>query len=212
MERLKPTFQEELTLWQQGKKYVAGIDEAGRGPLAGPVVAAAVMFPEVIKKPWAKQVADSKLVTEKRREYLYGRITGIAVCFGVGVIDARTIDMVGIAKATRLAMKAAVKQLAPAPDYLLIDYFSLPEVKIAQKGVIEGDGLCFSIACASIIAKVTRDRLMCEMDDIYPGYHFTDHKGYGTKKHLECLRKLGPSPIHRSSFTPVREQVMVAGE
>lgn len=153
-------------------------------------------------------VADSKLVTEKRREYLFGFITGAAVSYGVGVIDSRTIDMVGIAKATRLAMKSAVKQLEPAPDYLLIDFFRLPEVKILQKGVLEGDTVCFSIACASIIAKVTRDRLMCELDKEYPGYHLADHKGYSTKKHLECLQRLGPSPIHRMSFAPISEQAV----
>ena len=122
-----------------------------------------------------------------------------------GLSIRKTIDMVGIAKATRLAMKAAVKQLQPAPEFLLIDYFKLPEVRLPQRGVTDGDSLCISIACASIIAKVTRDRLMVEFDGLYPGYGFADHKGYGTEAHLECLRKLGASPIHRRSFQPVKE-------
>ena len=207
MSIVKPTFQEENICWQQGFRFVAGIDEAGRGPLAGPVVAAAVILPKELKNPWSKLVADSKLVSEVRREYLFDCITGIAVSYGVGVIDAGTIDIIGIAKAARLAMKSAVKQLEPRPDYLLIDFFRLPEVRIKQQGVLEGDSVCFSIACASIIAKVTRDRLMRELDKEYPGYYFAEHKGYSTKKHQECLRRLGPSPIHRMTFQPVRDQV-----
>jgi ribonuclease HII len=208
MSTIKPTFHEEKICWQQGFNLIAGIDEAGRGPLAGPVVAAAVILPKNMKKSWFKLVADSKLVTEIRREYLFECITGVAVSYGVGVIDAATIDMVGIAKATRLAMKSAVKQLEPAPDYLLIDFFRLPEVRIKQTGVLDGDSVCFSIACASIIAKVTRDRLMCQLDKEYPGYFFNEHKGYSTKKHQECLRRLGPSPIHRITFQPVRDQAV----
>ena len=205
MSKVKPTFQEEKIQWQQGFRFVAGIDEAGRGPLAGPVVAAAVVLPHELKTKWAYRVADSKFISETTREYLFGVIGKTALGVGVGVIDAAIIDEVGIAKATRLAMKSAVRQLFPAPDYLLIDYFRLPEVKTPQKGVIEGDSICFSIACASIIAKVTRDRLMRELDESYPGYYLAEHKGYGTKKHLECLQRLGPSPIHRMSFQPVRE-------
>lgn len=203
----KPTFSEEQLCWKDGYARVAGVDEAGRGPLAGPVVAAAVILPVKFKAEWCPLVADSKLVTALRRETLYDCITRSALSFGAGVIDARTIDMVGIARATRLAMKAAIKQMEPPPDYLLIDFFRLPEVRVHQKGIVDGDTLCFSIACASIIAKVTRDRLMVELDKTYPGYHFADHKGYGTKQHLECLQRLGPSPIHRASFQPVREQV-----
>jgi len=129
----------------------------------------------------------------------------MVVSYGIGMISSQTIDIQGIAKATRLAMKQAVDQLSPSADYLLIDYFRLPEVKLPQKGVIEGDSICFSIACASIIAKVTRDRVMVEFDKIYPGYGLADHKGYGTRRHLECLQRLGPCPIHRRSFQPVQE-------
>ena len=210
MNKLRPTFAEEKIQWQSGRRFVAGIDEAGRGPLAGPVVAAAVILPSTLKGKWRLQVADSKLLTAAQRESLYPFITRAAVSYGVGVVDARSIDMLGIAVATRRAMQLAVAQLSPAPDCLLIDYFRLPEVNILQKGVREGDSLCFSIACASIVAKVTRDRLMLELDREYPGYFLAEHKGYGTKKHLECLRRLGPSSVHRVSFTPVRDCLAAA--
>lgn len=200
-----PTFTEERAQWARGLHRIAGIDEAGRGPLAGPVVAAAIMLPLKFRRDWLSQVADSKLLTASRRDYLYGRLTVAAVSFGVGVIDSRTIDVVGIAKATRLAMKTAVRQLQPTPEFLLIDYFKLPEVRLPQKGVVDGDSLCISIACASIIAKVTRDRLMVDFDRTYPGYGFANHKGYGTAQHLECLRRLGACPIHRRSFQPVKD-------
>ena len=202
---MAPTFFEEQARWGKGFSRVAGIDEAGRGPLAGPVVAAAVILPIGFESDWLHLVADSKDLTESRREFLYDLLRDTAISVGVGVIDVSTIDMVGIAKATRLAMKAAVKQLEPKPDYLLIDYFRLPEVRIPQRGVVDGDSLCLSIASASIIAKVTRDRLMVDFDKIYPGYGFASHKGYGTREHLECLRRLGASPIHRRSFQPVSD-------
>jgi len=205
MSSLKLTLHEERIQWREGRRFVAGIDEAGRGPLAGPVVAAAVILPQSVRGKWRAQVADSKLLTAVQRESLYPFITRAAVSYGVGVVDACSIDLLGIAVATRRAMQLAVAQLSPAPDCLLIDYFRLPEVNIQQKGVREGDSLCFSIACASIVAKVTRDRLMLELERQYPGYYFAEHKGYGTKKHLECLRRLGPSPEHRVSFTPVRD-------
>lgn len=201
----EPTFSEERVQWARGLIRIAGIDEAGRGPLAGPVVAAAVILPVELRRDWLFRVADSKLLTASRREFLYEKLTASVLTFGVGVIDSQTIDIVGIAKATRLAMKTAVKQLQPVPEFLLIDYFKLPEVRLPQKGVTDGDSLCISIACASIIAKVTRDRLMVEFDRVYPGYGFADHKGYGTEAHLECLRRLGACPIHRRSFQPVRE-------
>jgi len=205
----KPGFIEEKSCRIAGYKRIAGVDEAGRGPLAGPVVAAALILPQKFKASWVDKIADSKYVTETRREFLFQKLNLAAVGIGVGVIDAMTIDMVGIAKACRLAMKAAVKQLDPPPDYLLIDFFELPEVKLPQKGVIEGDTLCFSIACASIIAKVTRDHLMLEFDKKYPGYGFAEHKGYGTRMHLDNLKRLGPSPIHRTSFQPVRDVISV---
>jgi ribonuclease HII len=197
---------EEKAARNKGYNYIAGIDEVGRGPLAGPVVAAAVILPPKIKRAlWLHNIRDSKLLSASQRERLYDRIKEIAVSSGVGMISSQTIDIQGIAKATRLAMKQAVEILIPQPDFLLIDYIKLPEVSLPQKGVVEGDSVCFSIACASIIAKVTRDRLMIELDAVYPGYGLANHKGYGTKEHLDCLRRLGPCPIHRRSFQPVKD-------
>jgi len=143
------------------------------------------------------------------REELFLYITDIAVGIGIGMCDVQIIDSRGIVKATRLAMKRAVEQLTPVPDTLLIDYMSVPEIRIPQKGITHGDCLSFSIACASIIAKVTRDHLMIELDKTFPEYKFAEHKGYGTPEHLECLRRFGPSPIHRCSFQPVRELMMM---
>ncbi len=129
----------------------------------------------------------------------------MAVAVGIGIVDCKVVDARGIVRATRLAMKMAVKQLSPAPEFLLIDYLRLPEIKLPQKGITYGDSLCFSIACASIIAKVTRDRLMVELDKVHQGYGMARHKGYGTEQHLACLFRLGPSPVHRRSFKPVKD-------
>jgi ribonuclease HII len=200
------SLSEEKAVRSAGYKYVAGIDEVGRGPLAGPVLAAAVIMPEKIKREdWAQRVRDSKLLTAKSRADLYDFILEKAIGFGIGIVDSVVIDKINIYQATKLAMKQAVENCAPYPDYLLIDYVKLPEVKIPQKGVKEGDSVCFSIACSSIIAKVTRDRMMMDFDTKYPGYGFASHKGYGTAEHLDCLKRLGPCPIHRHSFQPVRD-------
>jgi ribonuclease HII len=199
---------EEKYLYKQGYQHVAGIDEVGRGPLAGPVVAAAVIIPKRLKRTaWVDQVKDSKLLSSRQRERLYQSIVDIAVGFGIGIISSQVIDNQGIAKATRLAMKQAVEQCNPSPVYLLIDYIKLPEVLLPQKGVVNGDSICFSIACASILAKVTRDRIMIELDKEYPGYGLASHKGYGTKEHLDSLNRLGPCSIHRRSFQPVKETI-----
>ncbi len=202
-----PSFAEEEMMAAQGYRRVAGIDEAGRGPLAGPVVAAAVILPTGFDAPWLRLVKDSKQLRPPRREFLFRRIHEVALGIGVGQVDARVIDILGIARATRLAMKWAVDQLQPPPESLLIDYFALPEVELPQKRITKGDCLCFSIACASIIAKVTRDHLMIELDSTYPGYRLARHKGYCTREHLDCLQRLGPCPIHRNSFRPVRELI-----
>jgi ribonuclease HII len=202
------SLSEETAVRTLGYKYIAGIDEVGRGPLAGPVLAASIIMPEKIKREnWAQRVKDSKMLTAKSREDLYDFIMEKAIGFGIGIVDSTIIDNINIYQATKLAMKQAVDNCAPYPDYLLIDYVKLPEVKIPQKGVKEGDSVCFSIACASIIAKVTRDRMMVDLDLQYPGYGFAIHKGYGTRRHLECLNRLGPCPIHRRSFQPVRESI-----
>jgi ribonuclease HII len=181
------------------------VDEVGRGALMGPVVAAAVILPDNIKARWRSKVRDSKQLSPEDREYLYGFIKEVAISTGTGSISNDVIDRVGIARATRLAMIAAIEQLKPEPQYILIDYFSLPEILLPNRGIEDGDTLCFSIASASIIAKVTRDRLVTEMDREYPGYGFAGHKGYGTREHLECLRQKGPCPLHRRSFSPVGE-------
>jgi ribonuclease HII len=202
-----PTFIEEKKLEAQGYRRIAGIDEAGRGALAGPVVAAAVILPRHINAPWLEQVNDSKRLSPARRTLLFHYIHESAVSIGIGVVRHEVVDAEGIVGATRLAMKLAVGQLLPPAESLLIDYMHLPEVPLPQKGITYGDSLCFSIACASIIAKVTRDKLMVEFDGTYPGYGLAQHKGYGTRKHIACLNKLGPCPIHRRSFRPVRELI-----
>ena len=200
-----PTFTEENRLEAQGYRLIAGVDEVGRGALAGPVVAAAVILPRRIDTPWLTEVKDSKLLSPPKRELLFDCIQEVAISIGIGMAPPEVIDSQGIIKATRLAMKLAIDQLSPPPESLLIDYMHLPEMALPQRGIKNGDRLCFSIACASIIAKVTRDRLMIELDGIYSGYGLAQHKGYGTKEHLSCLCRLGPSPIHRRSFKPVKE-------
>jgi len=202
-----PSFTEEELFIAQGYERIAGIDEVGRGAIAGPVLAAAVVLPRQINVPWFSQVRDSKQLTPARREFLFHHIHEVAISIGIGLTPHNLIDTQGIVKATRLAMKMAVEKLSPPAESLLIDYMRLPEVRLPQKGITNGDSLCFSIACASIIAKVARDRLMVEFDEVYPGYGLAQHKGYGTRKHLECLYRLGPCPIHRQSFRPVRQMI-----
>ena len=205
MKRQKPSFAEEKLLRKQGYRFIAGVDEVGRGALMGPVVAGAVIMPDNLKARWKSRVRDSKQLTHQEREYLYDFIIEASTAYGIGSISSEDIDKLGIAKATRLAMKAAIEQLEPLPQFLLIDYFKLAEMPLPQKGIKHGDSLCFSIACASIIAKVTRDRWMVEMDRDYPGYGLAEHKGYGTEGHIKCLREKGPCPQHRRSFRPVSE-------
>jgi ribonuclease HII len=200
-----PSFAEEKTLEAQGYQRIAGIDEAGRGALAGPVVAAAVILPCHIDTPWLNQVKDSKQLSPAKRKLLFHHIHETAISVGIGMATNEVIDTQGIIKATRLAMQLAIDQLTPPPQSLLIDYMLLPEVPLPQKGITNGDSLCFSIACASIMAKVTRDQLMIELDRIYPVYGLAQHKGYGTKEHLHSLLRVGPSPIHRQSFKPVKD-------
>ena len=181
---------------------VAGVDEAGRGPLAGPVVAAAVILPagQIIKG-----VNDSKKLSPELRERLFADIMAQAVSVGIGMGSPELIDRINILQATRHAMLSAVSELSPQPDFILIDGISTIESPIPQKTVKKGDSLSLSIAAASIIAKVTRDRLMRELDREYPGYGFSGHKGYGSALHLEAIRRLGPSPIHRTTFGGVKE-------
>ncbi|MEE8413904.1 MAG: ribonuclease HII [Dehalococcoidales bacterium] len=205
-----PSFAEERVLEEQGYRFVAGIDEVGRGALAGPVAAAAVILPQRLNVPWLSLVRDSKQLTPLKREFLFHHIHKAAVAIGVGLVSPTIIDSRGIIWATRLAMKRAVKQLSPGPDFLLIDYLRLPGIRLPQKGITYGDSLCLSIACASIVAKVTRDQLMVKLDKTHKGYGMARHKGYGTEEHLTCLGRLGPSPVHRWTFRPVRDMIQVS--
>ncbi|MBT9163478.1 MAG: Ribonuclease HII [Chloroflexi bacterium] len=203
-----PTFIEEEKLWQQGYQLVAGIDEVGRGPLAGPVVAAAVILTPASRLSWLLQLRDSKRLAPRKREFLSSCIQREALAVGIGVVPPETIDVRGIVAATRLAMRLAVETLSVAsrpPDFLLIDWITMPELDIPQRSIIRGDNLSCSIAAASIVAKVHRDRLMMEYDGLYSGYGFARNKGYPTTEHLAKLRRLGCCPIHRASFAPVRE-------
>jgi ribonuclease HII len=202
-----PSFIEERLLEAQGYERIAGVDEAGRGALAGPVVAAAVILPRGVNTPWINEVRDSKKLTPVKREFLFNLIYETAVAVGIGATAHELIDKMGIVTATRLAMKEAVELLSPPAESLLIDYMRLPEVGLPQKGITNGDDLCYSIACASIIAKVARDRLMVTFDRVYPGYGLARHKGYGTREHFARLVEFGPCPIHRQTFNPVRQIV-----
>ncbi len=181
----------------EGKKIVCGIDEAGRGPLAGPVYAAAVVLPfgTVIDG-----VNDSKKISEKKREYLFDIIKEKSVCFNIAFATAEEIDDVNILNATFLAMKRAVQGLKESPDFALVDGNRLPSLDIPCAAIVKGDSLSESIACASILAKVERDRFMKRESEKYPQYFFEKHKGYGTKIHVEALKKYGPCPIHRKTF------------
>ena len=198
------TLKFERSAYSDGFTCVAGIDEAGRGPLAGPVMAAAVILPAGLT---IIGVDDSKKLTPDKREKIYEIIMAQATSVGVGIVSPVEIDRINILQATRRAMLAAVQQLSPHPDYLLIDGISAIDSTIPQKTIKKGDSLSLSIAAASIIAKVTRDRLMIEMDTAYPGYGFAGHKGYGSAAHLDAIRRLGPSPIHRLTFGGVKEHV-----
>jgi ribonuclease HII len=227
----KPNLREEMALYAEGYRHIAGLDEAGRGSWAGPVVAGAVILPivrpdlsqesvlsEACPEPCRRAcpepcrrieglegVRDSKQLTPRQRKRQYGIIKSAALAMGVGIVPPEKIDEIGIVPATRQAMGLAIAQLVPPPDFLLVDYLSLPELSTShQKSITRGDALSLSIAAASIVAKVTRDRLMVEWGARYPGYGFARHKGYGTPQHSESLARLGPSPIHRLSFAPMR--------
>lgn len=207
--KLFPSAPHDILMFEKaanrnGFKNVAGIDEAGRGPLAGPVMAAAVILPAGLT---IIGVDDSKKLTSDMRERLFDIIMAQAYAVGVGSVSPDEIDRINILQATRRAMLAAVQQLSTRPDYLLIDGISSIDSPIPQKTIKKGDSLSLSIAAASIIAKVTRDRLMIDMDSKYPGYGFSGHKGYGSAAHMKAIRKLGPSPIHRLTFGGVKEHV-----
>jgi len=202
---MAPTFAEEAALWCQGFKLVAGVDEVGRGPLAGPVAAGAVILPPRRRFGWLDYVRDSKELSPATREELAAYIWRDALAVGIGFVAPAIIDEIGIVKATYQAMMFAITELARAPEYVIIDFLSLPELALPQRGIINGDALSLSIACASIVAKVSRDRLMMENDGRYEGYGFARNKGYSTPEHRAALERLGPCSIHRHSYAPVRE-------
>jgi ribonuclease HII len=202
-QRLHHLLRFELELWEQGLHLIAGVDEAGMAPLAGPVVAAAVILPRNYK---LRGLDDSKKINDmQRREELAAQIKQDAVCWSAGRAEVEEIDTINIYHAGLLAMRRAVEGLCTQPEFLLVDARTIPFCPCPQRGIIHGDALSASIAAASIIAKTTRDRHMLEMDSIYAGYGFASHKGYPTLEHLQILKDRGPLPIHRRSFTPVRQ-------
>jgi len=205
MARVKPNTKLESDLWKSGLLYVAGLDEAGRGALAGPVAVGAVILPHGDKALLAQTlggVRDSKQLTPFARESLAPRIRETALVWSVGFADADEIDAQGIVRATRLAAIRALHQFSITPQYLLTDFrLELPQLEISQTSIVKGDAHCLSIACASILAKVERDALMRELDLRHPGYGLGKHKGYGTRAHRSALRRLGLTSIHRRSFS-----------
>lgn len=192
-----------------GYRVIAGVDEAGRGPLAGPVVASAVILPQDCDLPG---LDDSKKLTERQRETQYDLILKTSLGYAIGIVDHETIDVINILQAARLAMKQAVEQLSDQPDFLLIDGNQPIETEIRQQTIVGGDGKSASIAAASILAKVTRDRLMHEYHALYPQYQFQQHKGYGTRLHRDLIQMHGPCPIHRKTFKGVKEFVTAPAE
>lgn len=198
-------LREERQWWKRGFGAVAGVDEAGRGPLAGPVIAAAVIFDSKKNNaPLARQLRDSKKLSPKQRETLFASITTACLCYSYAFVSHRVIDQIGILRATKLAMRSAIRKLTTVPQILLIDAVSINICDIPQKALIHGDDRIASIAAASIVAKVVRDRLMDRYARRFAQYSFQTHKGYGTTVHIEELSKNGPSLIHRRSFAPVK--------
>jgi len=193
-------FARELELWEGGARLVAGLDEVGRGPLAGPVFAACVVFPPGLT---LEGLADSKAISARRRETLAAVIFRKALAVGLGAASPAEIDHINILKATHLAMRRALASLGLRPEIVLVDGLAAALGDVAQVPIVGGDATCASIAAASIIAKVTRDSLMRSLSELFPGYGFERNKGYGTREHLAALSQMGPSPVHRRSFSPV---------
>ncbi|MXY94642.1 MAG: ribonuclease HII [Caldilineaceae bacterium SB0670_bin_27] len=206
LKKLYPSLVEERQLWRAGFDRVAGLDEAGRGALAGPVVAGAVILQANTRRTglWA-EVQDSKLLSPPRREELSLRIQEQAAAWSLGEASAAEIDACGIAPATRLAMRRAVEALSPSPDHLLLDWVQLKSLNLPQLSFTKGDLHVVTIAAASILAKVHRDRLLCQLHERFPAYGFHSHKGYAARSHLAAIEKLGPCPAHRRSFSPLRK-------
>jgi len=203
--RLGVLLRPERELWTQGFERIAGVDEVGVGPLAGPVVAGAVVFPRDAR---IRGVDDSKKLSSAARARLAEEIRARALAVSVGVVEVADIDRLNIYHAALEAMRRAVIGLGAVPDHLLVDARRVPGVTLPQLALVKGDARSFSIAAASIVAKVARDAMMVELDAIYPQYGFADHKGYGTRVHLDALERYGPCPAHRRSYAPVRQPVL----
>ncbi|MDQ6632838.1 MAG: ribonuclease HII [Verrucomicrobiota bacterium] len=207
--KIPKRFRHEHLLWQGGLRQIAGVDEAGRGPLAGPVVAAAVIFPEdwiwsgLPKK--LKGINDSKQLTANEREFFFQEIISRPeISFAIAQVEVDLIDQINILQATHRAMNHALAQLNPAPQHALVDGWPVKTLNFPHTALVDGDCLSYSIAAASILAKVTRDRLMIDYHRLYPLYHFHEHKGYGTPEHVAAIKQHGPCPIHRMTFSPLR--------
>jgi ribonuclease HII len=202
-------FEFERALWSRGTTHIAGVDEAGRGPLAGPVVAAAVMLPCAWSRTGfderLRDLNDSKQLAVEQREEFFSIVTSNPqIRFAIAAVDATTIDRINILQATHRAMNAALAQLQPPPEHVLVDGRPVKSMRLPHTALVKGDSRSYSIAAASVLAKVTRDRLMLEFDQQWPAYGFADHKGYGTPQHLAALAERGPCPIHRRSFAPLK--------
>lgn len=209
-------LQFEQEAWAQGARRLVGVDEAGRGPLAGPVVAAAVVFARDFLETEASRslqgLTDSKQLSAKRRELFYDLlVSNPEIEVGVGIVSADEIDALNILRATHLAMARAIQQLAPLPDLALVDGLPVRGLPVPHRAIVGGDGLSLSIAAASVVAKVTRDRLLVDLAAQYPNYGFDRHKGYGTRAHLAALQRYGPCSAHRRSFAPVAQRVLEFG-
>ena len=204
-----PTQQEEMQLWDKGYTFIAGIDEVGRGALAGPVVAASVVLPDLskLKLKHLELIRDSKTLSEKRRDTAAEIIRAVAITIGIGEVPSSTIDTIGIGPATKRAMQLALDAASAKPDYLLVDgNISLEWESVPCTAIVRGDKYCSAISAASLIAKVHRDALMQEMSFLYPAYNFDRNKGYGAAEHIEAIKKLGACPIHRLSFAPMKAE------
>jgi len=201
-------LQFERELYEQGYELICGCDEAGRGPLVGPVVAGAVILP---KNYELEGLTDSKKLSEKKREYFFDIIKRDAISYGIGIVDAKTIDEINIYEASRLAMKKAIANMNVLPDYVLTDAMPIPDLDVSVKPIIKGDAKSLTIAAASVLAKVTRDHILYELDKLYPEYEFKRHKGYPTKRHLELLSLYGPTSDYRFTYRPVRDLIEKGG-
>tara|TARA_Y100001934_G_C12180919_1_gene691474 strand:- start:307 stop:936 length:630 start_codon:yes stop_codon:yes gene_type:complete len=201
----KPSFHEEYKLYNQGFKLIAGVDEVGRGTIAGPVLVGVVIFPKNFNSEWINLINDSKQLSEKKRNEIFYNIQRYNINYKTGLSSPEEIDQNGIVKSTNIAIIRAIKELNPKPDFLLLDGGLNPDIDINKKIITKGDNISISIAAASIVAKVTRDNIMEKFDKSIPKYNFGKHKGYLTKMHKENLQKFGPSNIHRKTFYPVTE-------